>query len=623
MKLYDFHGGIHPPEYKHLSNQTAIRQLPLPPTLVVPLSQHIGNPAKPIVNVGEKVLAGQTLAKADGHVSAAIHAPTSGTVVEIAMRPFAHPSGLPDLAIVIEPDGQQQWIEKQPLDWQHADTAQFKQHLQTMGVVGLGGAVFPTHLKVGDKLQHLVINGAECEPFITCDDLLMRERAADIVAGVDILRQRLQAEQTLIGVEDNKPEAIRALQQACAGLPIEVAVVPTKYPSGGAKQLIRLLTGKEVPHGMRSTDLGVQCFNVATAYTVWRAVVLGEPVVSRIVTLTGAVKQAGNVEALIGTPLAWLLQQAEPTLTGQYGVVMGGPMMGFELPDLQASLTKASNCLIVKDPALFPPRPAALPCIRCGACAEACPAQLQPMDLYWFAKAKNLGAAQENALFDCIECGACSYVCPSQIPLVDYYRFAKSEIWAAEREKKAADLARTRHEFRQFRLERDKAEKAARLAAKTATPPPTAAPQALDDSKRAAIEAAMKRAAEKKAQNTDAPAEAKPKMDDDAKKAAIQAAMERAAARKAAKENGEAAPAVETPTAKPAMDDAKKAAIQAAMERAAARKAAKENGEAVPVVETPAAKPAMDEEKKAAIQAAMARAAARKAQQAAEKGDLT
>ncbi len=664
MKLYDFHGGIHPPEYKHLSNQTAIRQLPLPPTLVVPLSQHIGNPAKPIVNVGERVLAGQTLAKADGHVSAAIHAPTSGTVVDIAMRPFAHPSGLPDVAIVITPDGQHQWIEKQPLDWQHADTAQFKQHLQMMGVVGLGGAVFPTHLKVGDKLQHLVINGAECEPFITCDDLLMRERAADIVAGVDILRQRLQAENTLIGVEDNKPEAIRALQQACAGLPIEVVVVPTKYPSGGAKQLIRLLTGKEVPHGMRSTDLGVQCFNVATVYTMWRAVVLGEPVVSRIVTLTGAVKQAGNVEALIGTPLAWLLQQAEPTYSGQQAVVMGGPMMGFELPDLQAGLTKASNCLIVKDPALFPPRPAALPCIRCGACAEACPAQLQPMDLYWFAKAKNLGAAQENALFDCIECGACSYVCPSQIPLVDYYRFAKSEIWAAEREKKAADLARTRHEFRQFRLERDKAEKAARLAAKTATPPPTAAPQALDDSKRAAIEAAMKRAAEKKAQNADAPAaEAKPKKDDeakkaaiqaameraaarkaakesgeaapavetpaakpamdDAKKAAIQAAMERAAARKAAKESGEAAPAVETPAAKPAMDDAKKAAIQAAMERAAARKAAKENGEAAPAVETPAAKPAMDEEKKAAIQAAMARAAARKAQQAAEKGDPT
>lgn len=556
-RLYDFHGGVHPPSHKELSRDAAIRTLPLPPQLVLTLAQSVGNPARACVAVGQRVLAGQRIADADGRVSSALHAPTSGTVLAVEPRPCAHPSGLPDLAVVIAPDGLHEAAPATPLPgWRETGDAQMRDFLRDMGVVGQGGAVFPSHLKLGAAgLDELVINGAECEPFITCDDRLMRERADGVVAGVAILAHFLRPRAVLIGIEDDKPEAIAAMTAACTGTGFAVVTLPTRYPSGGAKQLIRLLTGKEVPHGVRSTDLGVQCFNVGTAYSIHRAVEHGEPVTRRVVTLTGAVAQPGNVDALLGTPMDWLLEQAGRAGAGR--VIVGGPMMGHPQADLTAGLSKACNCLIAADDALLPPRPPAMPCIRCGACADACPAKLQPMDLYWFAKAKNFGKAQEWHLFDCIECGACSYVCPSQLPLVDFYRYAKGEIWAAERERQAAGQARRRHEFRQFRIVRDKEEKAQRLAAHRT---PAAAPA--DDAKAAAIRAAMERAAQQAPQ-----AAAQPATMDDAKRAAIQAAMERAAARKAE---------ADTPPAPAAMDDAKRAAIQAAMERAAALRAERE-----------------------------------------------
>ncbi|MBP7579985.1 MAG: electron transport complex subunit RsxC [Vogesella sp.] len=644
-RLYDFHGGIHPPQHKDAATGSPIQVLPLPPQLHIALAQSVGNAARPTVAVGQRVRKGETLAEPDGRLSAAVHAPTSGTITAIGPHPFAHPSGLPVDTVTLQPDGLDEWQPRQPLDWQQADGNTLRQHLQAMGVVGLGGAVFPTHLKLAaGQLATLVVNGAECEPFISCDDLLMRERADGIVDGIRIAAHALQAGEVLIGIEDNKPQAIAAMQAACAGTAYRVVSIPTKYPSGGAKQLIRILTGIEVPHGTRATDLGVQCLNVGTLYAIARAVLHGEPLLSRIVTVTGAVARAANYEVAIGTPLAWLLQQAGVADPGA-DVIMGGPMMGITLPDLAAGLPKAGNCLIAKSTALFPPRPPEKACIRCGDCASACPAELQPMDLFWFAKSRQLGKAQERHLFDCIECGACSYVCPSQIPLVDYYRFAKSEIWAAERDKKSATLARQRHEFRQFRIERDKSEKAARIAARAAEQaaklatqaaspvPASAAPAAtgMDDAKKAAIAAALARAAAQK--------EAKPLSEqhtcglDDAKQAAIQAAMARAAARKAAADAakaGDAANPDSAATATPAqtgMDDAKRAAIEAAMARAAARKAAAEAvkaGDAANPDSAPTATPAqtgIDDAKKAAIEAAMARAAARKAAAAAAKKD--
>jgi Na+-translocating ferredoxin:NAD+ oxidoreductase subunit C len=271
----------------------------------------------------------------------------------------------------------------------------------------------------------------------------------------------------LYGVEDNKPEAITALQKVIAASKLnhEVAAIPTIYPGGSAKQLIRVLTGLEVPSGKLPTDIGVQCFNVATAYTVLRALAHGEPLLSRVVTITGNVRKAQNYEVLIGTPINELVALSE-SLSDTKGYIMGGPMMGVPLPAVHVPVVKATNCVIAASAKLFPPPQPALPCIRCTRCVEVCPADLQPQDLYWFAQSKEFGRAQAFSLFDCIECGACSYVCPSHIPLVQYYRFAKSEIRAREYDKLLADQARERHEYREHRIEREKREKAEKLAAK-------------------------------------------------------------------------------------------------------------------------------------------------------------
>ncbi|MGC1518651.1 MAG: electron transport complex subunit RsxC, partial [Azonexus sp.] len=469
MSLFKFKGGVKPPTHKGESTGLPIARAPLPSRLIVPLHQSIGGMPRPVVQAGDKVLKGQLIGEADGWISAAVHAPTSGTVLAVAMHAQPHPSGLDALCVVIEPDGKDEWIAREPVDYKSLKPEEVRERLQQSGVVGLGGAVFPTHGKLTASktvpMDELVINGAECEPFITCDDLLMRERAEEVVRGIGIFRDLLQPKKVLIGIEDNKPEAAAAMRAAVDALnePFLVVQVPTLYPAGGAKQLIRVLTGKEVPASKRSTDLGVQCFNVATAYTAWRAIAHGEPVVSRLVTVSGDVRTPRNYEVLIGTPMEELLRLAQPHPDTD-GIIMGGPMMGFLVPDPQAPVVKATNCLIAHCERLFPPKAPEMPCIRCGACAQACPHELQPFELYWFARAKNFGKTQEYNIFDCIECGCCSFVCPSRIPLVQYFRFAKSEIWTREREKNAAEGAKARFEFKQLRDEREKAEKAEKLA---------------------------------------------------------------------------------------------------------------------------------------------------------------
>ncbi|MCX7208344.1 MAG: electron transport complex subunit RsxC [Proteobacteria bacterium] len=544
-QIITFHGGVHPPEHKAESSHYPIRTAALPARLILSLQQSIGSAAKPVVKVGDEVAKGQLIAAADGMISAALHAPTSGRIEAIALQPVAHPSGLSDNCIVLIPDGNDQWLERSLFDWRNAEPNAVRTYLRDMGVVGLGGAVFPSHLKLSSKTQldTLIINGAECEPYITCDDRLMRERAAEIIAGILMVQFLLNAKQVLIGIEDNKPEAAAALRDAIkasrsqAVAAIEVVQVPTLYPSGGAKQLIKLLCNIEVPSGVRSTDLGVQCFNVATIHSIYCALAHAEPVIRRVVTITGNVERPGNYEALIGTPLAELLKAAGEK--GSSGYIYGGPMMGFELPSLAVGLSKAGNCVIAKTPADFPEQPREMPCIRCSKCAEACPAELQPMDLFWFAKSKNFGKAQERNLFDCIECGACAYVCPSNIRLVDYYRFAKSEIWAAEKTKHAADLARERFEFREFRAKREKQEKAERLAAKATQK--LAQAVASDDPEDAIRAAKIKAAMAKAAGTSEVPASdstVTPEVDQAAqlaaeKKAKIAAAMARAAAKKA------------------------------------------------------------------------------------------
>ncbi|CEA01274.1 electron transport complex protein RnfC [Pseudomonas saudimassiliensis] len=480
-RIWDIPGGIHPPDNKAQSTGRGLEQMPLPARLVLPLLQHIGNRAVPLVQVGERVLKGQLIAEANGPLSCPLHAPTSGTISAIAPAPYPHASGLAEPAIILECDGQEEWTALESMaDYRAREPLELLDHIRGAGISGLGGAGFPTAVKLASRPDHqidtLIINGSECEPYITADDTAMRYRAPQIIAGIEVFMHILKPEQVLIGIEDNKPEAIQAMREAVGGRPMQVVVIPTKYPSGGEKQLIQILTGKEVPSGGLPADLGILCQNIGTTLAVHDAVVLGRPLISRITTLTGAaLERPTNVEALIGTPIADLLAFAGLRQERLQRLVLGGPMMGFTLPDSSAPIIKTSNCVLAGTSEELPPPPPALPCIRCGLCAEACPAQLLPQQLHWFAMGKDYEQLQRQNLFDCIECGACAYVCPSSIPLIQYFRAGKAEIRTIELQHSRAEHARQRFEQRQERLQREaeqrelerqaRAEKAARAKA--------------------------------------------------------------------------------------------------------------------------------------------------------------
>ncbi|MEE4146829.1 MAG: electron transport complex subunit RsxC [Halieaceae bacterium] len=472
-KIFDFHGGIHPPENKQQSLRGAIRDAGIPPELVLPLSQHIGAPASPVVAVGDRVLAGQLIAEAPGFVSAPLHAPTSGTVTAIEERLIAHPSGLQAPCIVIATDGLDEWTAQRPVGdaYHNMQAGELLALIRNAGIAGMGGAGFPTAVKLAtrpdSKVQTLIINGTECEPYITADDILMRERPGRIIEGVNILRHLLAPTETLIGVEDNKPEAIAALRAAAAGSAIEIVSFPTKYPSGGEKQLIEILTGKQVPSGGLPMDVGVICQNVGTVVAIQDAVLFGRPLVSRITTVTGeAVDKPGNYEVLLGTSMSYLLAQAGYRPQRGQRLVMGGPMMGFSVPDTNVPIVKTTNCLLAPGVDELPAPPPPQACIRCGMCAEVCPASLLPQQLFWFAQGKEFEKLEQHNLFDCIECGACSWVCPSNIPLVQYYRASKAEILQLRREHAKAEQSRLRFEARQERIAREEAAREARRAAR-------------------------------------------------------------------------------------------------------------------------------------------------------------
>jgi len=488
-RLWSFPGGIKLDGNKSLSNHQAITTAQLAKQLIIPLSQHIGHPAEAIVSVGDKVLKGQVIGYANGPVSAPVHASGSGIVTAIEERLIPHPSGLSALCVIIDTDGYEKWIECTPLIGNSVGTsagtneasaqtlsslssAQINEQIANAGIVGLGGALYPSAAKLRTaKKMHtdtLIINAAECEPYITCDDVLMRRRPEEVILGILLIKKVVGAKKCLIGIEDNKPEAYQALLTAISGYEIpnteaqiEVISVPARYPAGGEKQLIQVLTGREVPSQGLPMDIGIICHNVTTAVAIYHAVYRGEPLISRIVTITGgAIRQPQNMEVPLGTPIRDILNQAGLDEDKIEKIIMGGPMMGFSLPSIDTPVTKATNCILVSEKDELATPPPAMPCIRCARCSDSCPMSLLPQQMYWYAKARDLEKVQDYNIFDCIECGCCSYACPSNIPLVQYFRYAKTEIWDDERERNKANIARDRHEFRLERLEKAKAAKA-------------------------------------------------------------------------------------------------------------------------------------------------------------------
>lgn len=593
-RLWDFPGGLHLDEHKI---DAPIRPAPIPRTLVFPLAQHIGAPAKPVVEVGDTVLRGQTIAAADGYVSTPIHASTSGQVVAIEDRPVAHPSGLSARCIVIASDGRDKAVATDPVDdWRGLDPIDLRKRVRDAGVVGLGGAAFPSFIKLNPgsaRIDTLVLNGAECEPYISCDQAVMAEQPDDIVRGAQLIMHAVGARETIIGIEDNKPRGITALRRAIGeqnATGVRVVVVPSRYPQGGEKQLIQTLTGREIPSEGLPLDIGIVCHNVATAAAVWRAVTCGEALTERVVTVTGpGVATPSNLAVRFGTPVEDLLAAAGGTTEPGVRLIMGGPMMGFVLSSGRVPAVKATNCILALRRTDVRPDEPAMPCIRCGACADVCPAGLLPQQLYWHARAREFDKTQRYSLFDCIECGCCAQVCPSHIPLVQHYRFAKTEIWAEEREKRKADAARDRHEFRQERLERQEAEKkAAREAKKAALQAKKAGGDPVGDviaKAKAAKQAAAAKAGEAVSHSTPAEvARAADKSADDP----VAAAMAKAKARKA-QQAAKAAEGGGVPSARAAEPAPQDDPVAAALAKAKAAKAKKREASPRPPNDDPVA----------------------------------
>ena len=602
--IHPLRGGVHPAQCKTLSNQQPIQRAPLPKRLIVPLQQHLGSSTEALVKVGDNVLKGQLLADSRNPISAAVHAPSSGTVVSIGPQAYPHASGQLLDAIVIETDGLDTWCELTPIaDYRQASAVQLVDHIRQAGISGLGGAGFPTAIKLAPKtpISTLIINGTECEPYITADDVLMREKAAQLMIGIDILVHILQPENVLIAIEDNKPEAIAAVRAALAQRSYHVVPLPTIYPSGGERQLIQILMGQEVPAGKLPADLGVLCQNVGTLVAIHDAVIAGKPLISRITTLTGeALQTPMNLECLIGTPVSELLAFTGLQQDKLSRLIAGGPMMGFTLPSVDAPIIKTSNCILAASATELPAPPPAMPCIRCGDCAQVCPANLLPQQLHFYALGHDHEQLQAHNLFDCIECGACAYVCPSSIPLVQYYRAAKADIREQEQKLIKAEHAKERFEFRQERLrledERKEAERQARAErlAKSKAEQAKKAQQAQaagdtqtttdDELKRLKIAASMAQVALKKAQkqfDTHGTDELKAQVAQ-LQTAAAQAkqALDAATAATATAAVTEQPAQAVKPELSPAEQALKKAKIEVAMKRAALRKAERNEADA-------------------------------------------
>ncbi len=471
-RVFDFMGGIHPAEQKHTSD-VAIELLPSAPRVYIPLRQHAGAPSRAIVRVGERVRKGQLIADALDRVSAPVHASISGTILAIGDHVAPHPSGLPGPTVAIESDGLDEWIDLETIaDPFRLTPEEVADRIERAGIVGLGGAAFPAAVKLRQsigRVETLIVNAAECEPYLTCDDRIMRERALGVVDGIRLLLHATKARRAVVGIEDNKPEAAELLRHATRSFDaIEVVVVPTRFPTGSGKQLVRILTGHEVPAKGRSHDIGVMMQNVSTCYAMHRAVRRGRPLTSRVVTVAGsAIRSPKNVEVAIGTPIADVLAACGGVLFQPLRLVMGGPMTGIAIADPAAPIIKGTTGILALGPDDVKETRTA-PCIRCGKCIDVCPMGLVPMEM---AAASRVGDFQEAVAFglsDCIECGSCAFVCPSHIPLVNYFVHGKDELRNQSQQERRHEELQARANARMERLERHKQEKAEAARARAA-----------------------------------------------------------------------------------------------------------------------------------------------------------
>ena len=469
--LGKLHGGLRLPAHKQASTSGPIVEVPLPNQLILPIQQHVGEPAQPVVEVGDRVLKGQVIAEPDGEMGAPVHASSSGKIVAIEQWPVVRRNGDKAPCIVIECDGEDQaypgWDHDMYLNLPPADLLL---HILDGGIVGLGGAVFPTAQKLMQartlEVECLILNGVECEPYISCDDVLMRENAADIVSGAQILMHALRVDVCFLVVESDKPEAIQRLGEVLSEAGDERIVlkqVPTIFPSGGEDQLIQLVMNREVPSGGLPTDVGCVVQNVGTAAAVHDWIVKNEPLISRITTVTGdGVESPVNVRARLGTTVEDVVKCAGGYKGEPRHLIIGGPMTGKSVTTDEVPIVKASNCVLVMNEA--PMAGPELACIRCGDCAAVCPVQLLPQQLFWYACADNEQKLREFGLTDCIECGCCDLVCPSHIPLTADFRMAKGRIRELADEKARAERARRRFEARNERMQREQEQREAELA---------------------------------------------------------------------------------------------------------------------------------------------------------------
>jgi len=437
-----FRGGVHPPDFKALTKDLSITDAPLPERVVLFMSQHIGAPCAPLVKKKDRVRTGQRVGEPQGFVSAPVHSSVTGTVVEVADLP--HPvTGRPGTAVVIEREGADEWAEGlgEPFDAENASAEDLRNRIHDAGIVGLGGAAFPTHVKLSppphQPIDTVIVNGAECEPYLNCDNRLMIEHPEAIVSGLRIVLRILNCERGVIAIEANKPEAAAAMRRAVwEDARLSVETLEVKYPQGAEHQLIKAVTGREVPwKGGLPMAVGALVQNVGTLYAIAEAVTRGRPLIGRVLTVTGdAVERPANLRVRLGTPVDALLEQAG-VVAGAAKLILGGPMMGLAQASSEIPVSKGtSGVLVLRDPGRFEPGP----CIRCGRCVRACPLRLMPALFSRAIEAGDVDYALEHDVLECKECGCCAYVCPAKRPIVHQVKLAKAEMARRKAEQTAA-----------------------------------------------------------------------------------------------------------------------------------------------------------------------------------------